>query len=103
MVMNFENGTIYRNCGPVRRHTQGGVGEMGLVMAPGGGGRELVEEAFPVGASGDYQWEAFHRAVNGEPLEGVVTPEQVVAGLRILEAMRSAHLGNGVADVKPIE
>ncbi len=51
-----------------------------------------VERVRLEGRSGEYQWEVFHRAVRGERLEGKVTPEEIVAGLRIIKTMRRAEV-----------
>lgn len=94
MVLNFENGTIYYNAGPVR----GATNELSLVQRVGEQ-RQVVAQANVTSGSGLYQWEAFARAVRGENLGEVVTPAQVVAGLKVIAAMAAADQGNGVAEV----
>lgn len=83
LTLNFENGTIYRNAGPER---VGNQSELALVMNRANR-REVVERAIVAGTSGSYQWEAFARAVRGEKTANETTPEQIVAGLRVIQAM----------------
>jgi predicted dehydrogenase len=97
MVFNFENGTIYRNTGPQRG--TGGQSELALVQADSENRRKLVDQAQVSGGSGEYQWEAFVRAVRSETLAGAVTPEQVADGLRVIRAMGEALRGAGTAPV----
>jgi len=88
MTLNFENGTIYRNMGPL---AFGGGGRKMVVVSRHGEGEPGTETAeFAVG-SGDYQWETFHRAIHGEVIEGEITPEQVVMGLKVVAAMARAQ------------
>lgn len=83
LVLNFENGTIYRNAGPDR---VGNKSELSLVMNRDGR-REVVAREIVTGTSGSYDWPNFVRAVRGEKLAQETTPEQIVAGLRIIQAM----------------
>ncbi len=103
MTLNYERGTIYRNVGPHRKLVdRDGKGELSLVMGNPHDpkSRKVVESALVNGVSGQYQWQNFVRAVNGDRDGEVTTPEKVVAGLRIIEAMAKASEGSGVADVK---
>ncbi|AWI09340.1 Gfo/Idh/MocA family protein [Ereboglobus luteus] len=90
LALNYENGTIYRNCGPERA---GAKSELALVMASNretNGRREIVARAEVSGGSGAYQWENFARAVRREiPADdpSLTTPEQIVAGLRVIQSM----------------
>lgn len=83
LVLNYENGTIHRNAGPDRTSQRS---ELALVMNRDGR-REVVARAESAGGSGNYDWAAMAAAVRGEPLPDAVTPEQIVAGLRVVEAM----------------
>ncbi len=83
LVLNFERGTIYRNAGPDR---VGNHSELSLVMTRAER-REVVAREIVEGTSGAYNWSAFTRAVRGEPLPDETTPEQIVAGLRVIQAM----------------
>jgi predicted dehydrogenase len=87
LTLNFENGTIYRNLGPAR--ADGNKSELSLVQIRDGA-RQVVARAEVAGASGSYQWEAFVRAVRREPFAGSespATPEQIAAGLRVIQMM----------------
>ncbi len=101
MALNFERGTVYRNTGALRRETARGRMELALVMGRNDGGSRIVAERVVSEGSGAYQWGAFARAVRGERLGGQVTRDEIVAGLRIVEAMREAELGGGTAVVRP--
>ncbi len=89
MILNFENGTIYRNCGPRRKTLEHGKSEMVLVMASGEK-REIVADVLAPSSSGMYDWKTFHKVVNGGKIKGEIEPEKIVAGLKIIEAMRKA-------------
>ena len=93
MVLNYENGTIYRNIGPSGQGKSGTKSRM-CVVVPDGRGGLTVERAELKGYSGEYQWEAFYRSVKGEKIEDEVTPEEIAAGLKIINAMaRAAKTG----------
>ena len=86
LTLNFENGTIYRNAGPDR---VGNQSELSLVMNRANK-REIAARAIVAGTSGAYQWDVFARAVRGEKLKNETTPEQIVAGIRIIQSMSAA-------------
>jgi len=90
MVLNYERGTIYRNAGsrPFAEHHRHPVMS---VVAKSGTEKTVIEEAHPQESSGRYQWEIFHRAVRGETIPDAVTPAQIVAGIRIINAMARAE------------
>lgn len=86
LTLNFENGTIYRNVGPDRTGTKS---ELALVMSRDNQ-RQIIARTVATGTSGSYQWETFVRAVRGEKLTNETTPEQIVAGLRVIQSMSAA-------------
>mgnify|MGYP000939218266 CR=1 FL=1 len=88
LVLNYERGTIYRNEGPLEYNSDG-ICRMSLVRPEGHNGA-AVEHARPEGMSGDYQWEAFFRAVNGEKFTAEITSEEIVEGVKIINAMAKA-------------
>ena len=95
MTLNFERGTIYRNCGPNRL---AGAAELSLIVRVDNERRLVERVELSVGGSG-YQLEHFCRAVRGEKLEGEISPEQIVMGRNIIDAMARAAQCGGVADV----
>ncbi len=103
MTFNFERGTVYRNTGPYRKSGNREVKELAVVTGTGASGRKIAAEAQAAEGSGAYQWKAFYDAVNGKAMSDVTTPEQVVAALRVIEAMGEADRGNGTAAVRPVE
>jgi predicted dehydrogenase len=85
MTLNYEFGSIYRNSGPgVEREST----RLALVSQQE---NEIVrlEKIIP-GWSGDYQWDVFFQAIQGRDLPGLVTPDQIAGGLRIIQAMARA-------------
>ena len=88
LVLNFENGTIYRNCGAARADNC--AAELSLVMATAGK-RQLVDQVRLDETSGGYQWAVFARGVRGEPLTGETTADQIVAGIQVIRAMARAE------------
>ena len=89
LTLNFENGTVYRDAGPVSRQPEGGFGSLSVVSARTDGTR-YVEHAQAASASGGYQWDVFHRAILGQEIPNQVTPEQIANGIRVLAAMHAA-------------
>ncbi len=90
LVLNFENGTVYRNVGPHRAENAiNSTSELSLVLKRDG--QRIVAEELQAEASGHYRWDLFYRAMQGEKLEGELSPEQMVSGLKVIQAMSEAH------------
>lgn len=87
LILNFENGTIYRNCGPRRNTLEHGKSEMLLVTASGEK-RKIAADVLVDATSGLYDWKTFHKVVTGVKIKGGIEPGKIVAGLKIIEAMR---------------
>ena len=103
MTLNFERGTIYRNCGPAQSPAPRGS-EMALVRR-GESGRAVVEQVFLADYNPQhaYEWDVFQRYVRGDRSLSLVPPETVVAGIRIIEAMARAETDGGRAVVQPVQ
>lgn len=91
MTLNFERGTINRNVGislPGRSRPQT---RMDLVAKVGED--QFTTESIELDdASGNYQWGEFAQAVRAKrPTTDHIMPEQIVAGLRVIAAMRRAE------------
>jgi predicted dehydrogenase len=89
LTLNYQNGTVYRNVGPVeagRRKTT-----CMEVVSAHDPQNPLITRAEPENRSGEYRWDLFHRAVQGQKLEGEVSPEDVAEGIRIIRAMRQSE------------
>jgi predicted dehydrogenase len=95
ITLNFDNGTIYGNVGPYR-NTDVGC-NMALVKKVDDL-RACVAKADICGSSGLYEWDTFAKAVRGETIEDL-TPEEMVAGIKIIEAMILAEKNGGIAKV----
>lgn len=90
-IVNFENGTAYRNVGMESR--DGAAGKLYLVTARDKQAVHTDEAEFD-SISGSYQWKEFHKAVLGGIPAPADYPSRVVAGLRVVEAMaKSEKLG----------
>ena len=93
-ILNYRHGTILCNAPPQDEGVGwGGAATMRLIREDGDGQPTVETVAIAAGMAG-YDWEAFHRACLGEKLEGVTTAEQIVDGVRVLNAAaRSAKSG----------
>lgn len=98
LILNYENGTIYRNAGPAWSSPRENRNRLALVQSQENQGRVVAEENTGLGESG-YQWEQFARAVRGESVSGELSPEQMVEGIRVIRAIATAVRQGGVADV----
>lgn len=85
--INYERGTIYRNPPPSPHDS---ATKMILVNADQGPAA-VIDSLETHSYSGAYDWQAFHRAVRGEKLEGEISPEQLVMGIRVINAMARAE------------
>ena len=97
LTLNFENGTVYRNIGPIQTECPREHPEMAVVVRRDG--RPVTQQAIASASTEDYQWDAFHRAVLGETLENETTPEEIVAGLRVIQAMARAEKSGRIEPV----
>ncbi len=98
LVLNFENGSIYRNCGPgIKLNSETMTARLELKTYRDG--EHIMDEAVVEEHSGEYQWDVFCRAVNGEAIPGQVLPEQIAEGIRVIAAMSKAIKNGGVATV----
>ena len=90
MTLNYDRGTVYYNHG-----CMGDLPPTNMSIAALDKDDQPAGERIQVSESSHgYQWEAFHRAVNGEKLDGEVTPDQIVEGVKVLAAVaRSAKSG----------
>ena len=98
LVLNYERGTVYFQQGPLVRNQWKGETRITLAMGERGRPRFVEEALFDVG-NGVYQWENFYRAIRGETIEGEVTPEEIVEGIKIIQAMTRASEAGGWASV----
>ncbi len=90
MILNYENGTIFKNT-QTFPYAEGMKNLKMSIAAASGKGESVLDSAEPGSKSGDYMWDVFYRAINGEKMEGEIEPEMVVAGIRIIEAMHRAE------------
>jgi len=77
---------VYYERGMVQYESQAGL----RMTATSRSGQEIAATAAITSAAGyygEYQWENFVRAASGQLLVGEVTPEEIVAGIGIINAM----------------
>jgi len=98
LVLNFQNGTIYRNAGPAWSLAPGVRSRLALVQKHAGEPR-VVADAFAPIQSGDYQWSYFAQAIRGERRPDDLRPEEMVEGIRVMKAIFEAVRNGGVAQV----
>lgn len=93
LLVHFERGTAVRNfCGgPRPEEAKGSVLSLEYRAADG----SLQNRCASFGAAeraGAYQWENFYRAVrSGAPLPGELPHSDIVAGIRVIQAMRKSE------------
>ena len=88
IIMNFENGTVYRDMAPLQCYDENHLKHMLSVYRLDEEGKKVSEHA--VVECESYQWEAFCGAVRGEKLEGEIDSEEIVMGVKVMEAMARA-------------
>lgn len=87
--ISYERGTVYCNVGAPGEDRS--LIHLQLVMGQGKAATVAARAAFKrEQCSSNYQWEALHRAVGGEVLQGEITPQEIAAGVAILAAMARA-------------
>lgn len=92
LTINYERGTV--TTAPSEVNPFGTCGRKVSLKVLGEEGQVTTREASfgKEGLSGGYQWEAFHQAVrNGGVVPGEITPEQIVSGLQVIQAMSEAE------------
>ncbi len=83
LELNFENGTIFRNCGA---EAVNGKIQLALVAA-GPDGNSIRRHRELDAAVGDYQYDQFYKAVRGEILNNPTSNDQIINGIKVLERL----------------
>ncbi|MBI4928392.1 MAG: Gfo/Idh/MocA family oxidoreductase [Anaerolineae bacterium] len=86
LEINFENGTIYRNMGPLQEAAT--KDSTLLEISTSLNGEQIIKQQALPSAGAGYQWDVFYRSVKGEIIPGLVTSDQIVSGIRTIELMR---------------
>lgn len=86
LTLNFDRGTIYRNVGPALDHS---LCQLTMCTSGSNAPGQTITTAVP-GYSGEYQWEAFARAVRSESPPAACAPATIVEGIRIIQQMALA-------------
>ena len=84
LTIGGTQGVIYYATGPKPRP---GEPPAPVVLSTASG----VESRTPTGHAGDYDWDFFARRVLGEEKADVTTPEDIVAAIRVVNAMSEAE------------
>lgn len=89
LVLNFQNGSVYRNVGPRRSiDADNTISELSLVTALGG--ERVVVDTAKAAASGHYRWDLFEKAIREKEVGEDSFRDKVVSGIRVVEAMSEA-------------
>jgi len=99
LTVNYERGTIYRNVGPIESDSGKNRISLCLVTRDTDGVR-VVQRREIEETGGQYQWEALHRAIQRLPLENETSPETVVEGIRVIQAMAKAERSGSMEEVR---
>jgi len=103
LALHYEQGSIYRNLPP--QPGPPGSPEIPTVLtlvARRKNGKAVVRRrVFPAYSHGDYRWDLLHRVIDGKKLGDLdlVSPEQVVAGIKVIAAMARAEKSGGTEKV----
>ena len=92
----FEHGAIWRDYS-LRDHRSAPDTVLTLEAVTANG--KIVTDRASVsnlGVNSAYRWDLFQRAVRGEVLFGLLEPEQIVAGVKVIAAMKYATEHDGV-------
>lgn len=87
--INYERGTIYKAVKPRNSETCGNKVSMQVVYTKDGRQYMYEEE---IKESSNYQWEVFYRSIGGDKYEDLVSDEQIVAGIRLIEQMKKEKM-----------
>jgi predicted dehydrogenase len=89
LTVNYENGTVYRNAGPINS-----TYEARMELMTGTPEEPVIRNAVfgQQNRSGSYQWELFYKKCCGQKLEFEISPKQVAEGIRITQAMKEASV-----------
>jgi predicted dehydrogenase len=93
LTLYYEGGTVYRN--PVLVGGQGfenGPTKLCVVPASSENGAPVEEVALEhQQLSHAYQWDTFHRAIQGETIDHATPDRVIVDGIKVIEAMKRAE------------
>jgi len=92
MIIGFENGVVYRNVGAEKNYPRQSI-QLQLQTCSGPEQKLITDmkEIDVNNCSGKYQWEAFYRAIHGKRYDEAAYADQVVSGLRVINAIRRAE------------
>lgn len=87
--INYERGTIYKAVKPRNSETSGNKVSMQVVYTKDG--RQYMHEE-EIEDSSNYQWEVFYHCIGGAAYDDLVSDEQIVAGIRLIEMMKKEKM-----------
>jgi len=91
LILNFENGTIYRNAGGLRSTDDMEQTDLVLVGQGEKKRRDIVEHAQVNDPSGHYQWAALAEAMRTRSLASDDYIADIVEGIRLVDALQRAQ------------
>jgi len=98
LVLNYENGTIYRNIGPISRSDIKDGDALSLVIHDGNNDT-IIEKKCAAGSTGEYRWDILYKSINGGRPEDEITPEGIVHGIKIVDAVIRAQKSNQTENI----
>ena len=99
LILNYENGTIYRNVGPIKRGDIADGDMLSLILPDNKSGNAVIERKRTSRRTGEYRWDILYKKLNGEPMEYEITPEEIVHGIKITEAIIRAQKSNRTENI----
>lgn len=100
MVINFEKGTIYCNMDPAT-YDDVLVGTSFALVTLDGAKKQVVKNKVVPGSTVAYDWEAFHGILTGMIQIPLKTDENIVEGIKIINAMAKSDVtGQSEAVIK---
>lgn len=100
MILNFERGTVSRNIEPLEADEFQGVSHLSLITKNTADKTVIERKKVSADLHGNYQWDVFYKAIQGERIEEDVSPESIVEGIKMISAMARAERSGYLEEVK---
>ncbi|WP_127585341.1 Gfo/Idh/MocA family protein [Paenibacillus koleovorans] len=99
MLLNFERGTISRNIEPLEADAFNGVSHLSLITKDAANKSMIERRHVSADLHGNYQWDVFYKAIQGDRMEEDVYTESIVEGIQIITAMARAEKSGRLEEV----
>lgn len=100
LAVYFERGAIFRNGSvqPLASQARAHTLSLSLSSQPAG---TVTETRTISDSSGQYQWDVFYQSIQGNASAGLIEPEEVVRGVRVLDAMARSFTSGRTEPLAP--